>query len=186
MRTIVFTLMLLLALTACGGKEDVSTDPNGEAAASETTADEAGEESSEAAAGEEAPAEETASIAPDIILEPIGEIHLFDGTVLELTTFEKIGKYYIYIAGKLNGRSSTVLSLTRLDDLQNFAGIGFKDQHNFTIVTKAEKELHFEGSRVYIGSDSPDTYTFFTTDPDTFQMEKVDVKKKDVKLIVIK
>jgi hypothetical protein len=127
----------------------------------------------------------TSVISDDLRLEPLGSITLRDGTVYEIMDFVKLGKYYIYISGKLNGRSSTVVSLTRLSDLQDWAAINFKDQYTFTLVDKRKKELFFAESRVYLGTDSPTTYTFVTVNPSNFQAETVVVNKKDVKSIVI-
>lgn len=182
MRTIFLTLMLLLTLTACGGKEDVPTDPAGETAATE-------EAVAEPAAEEAAPvsdaAEETSLVDADILADPLGEVHMVDGTVLELTKLKRIGKYYMYIVGKLNGRSSTVISFTRLDDIRYWKGMSFTDPYNFVIVTGRDKELRFEDSRIYIGSDSHDTFTFYTLDASGYDIELKTVNKKDVKLIAI-
>lgn len=127
----------------------------------------------------------TSVISDDLRLEPLGSMTLRDGTVYEIMDFVKLGKYYIYISGKLNGRSSTVVSLTRLSDLQDWAAINFKDQYTFTLVDKRKKELFFAESRVYLGTDSPATYTFITVNPSNFQAETVVVNKKDVKSIII-
>jgi len=177
--------MLLLTLTACAGKDDAPID---DAAAENPASEDA--VPAETAPAEQAQTDETAAKKKSIAEEeaqigPIGNIRLADGSALELTKFEKIGKYYIYISGKLNGRSSTVVSFTRLSDLKHFASIRFKDQHTFTIITKGEKELHFADSRVYIGSDSPTTYTFHTTRPDSYKTELIEVNKADVKEIII-
>jgi hypothetical protein len=127
----------------------------------------------------------TSVISDNLRLEPLGAVTLRNGTVYEIMDFKKLGKYFIYIAGKLNGRSSTIISLTRLSDLQNWSTIAFKDPYNFTIVDKKKKELFFAESRLYLGTDSPATYTFISVNPNNFQPEVIEVNKKDVKSIVI-
>ncbi|QJB55970.1 hypothetical protein [Pseudodesulfovibrio sp. zrk46] len=176
MRTILFILMLLVTLTACGGKEDVSTDPAGETANAEQTAN--------AEEGEAAPATEEKSVMDYLPPDPIGEVHMSDGRVLELSGVKPIGgHYYLYITGKLNGRSSTVLSFTRTEDLQYWKGISFNGPHSFVILTNQDKQLVFEDARIYIGSDSPDTFTFTTLDSTGFGTEAITVNKSDVKVI---
>ncbi|MGL1863382.1 MAG: hypothetical protein OCC46_12730 [Pseudodesulfovibrio sp.] len=187
MRTIFFTLILMLTLVGCGGKNDAPIDSNATDVAAESSEEAATAQDEEISSAAEVVAlNDAVGIDVDTIIEPVGEVHLFDGTIIELTMFEKIGKYYIYISGKLNGRSSTVISLTRLDDLKRWAGIQFKDKNTFSILTKGEKELAFEDSRIYLGSASHTTFTFHTADPDTYELSKVEVKKEDVKVILIK
>ncbi|QGY39459.1 hypothetical protein GM415_04760 [Pseudodesulfovibrio cashew] len=173
MRTVFSLLLILLLLAACAGKEDVPADPAAENATAES--------------GEAAPdsAADANAIVENITIGPVGDLQLADGNAMEITKLNKIGKYYIYISGKLNGRSSTVVSLTRLDDLQHWKKIIFQDQHTFTIVNSEDRELHFSDSRVYLGSDSADTYSFITTPAGSFQEEPATVKKKDVKVINI-
>ncbi|ADU64288.1 MAG: hypothetical protein KUA35_01395 [Pseudodesulfovibrio sp.] len=127
----------------------------------------------------------TSVISDNLRLEPLGSVTLNNGTVHNIMDFQKLGKYFIYIAGKLNGRSSTIISLTRLTDLQNWSSIAFKDPHTFTIVDKKKKELFFAESRLYLGTDSPATYTFISMNPNNFQPEVIEVNKRDVKSIVI-
>jgi hypothetical protein len=119
-------------------------------------------------------------------LEPIGTLTMRDGTAYEISELQKIGKYLIYISGKLNGRSSTVISLTRLSDLQHWTSIVFKDPYTFSIMNRNKKELFFSSSRLYLGSDSPTTFTFTSVNPTNYQPETVVVNKKDVKSITIK
>ncbi|BCS89061.1 hypothetical protein [Pseudodesulfovibrio sediminis] len=179
MRTIyiVLTLTLILTLAACGGKE--VEEPMAETAA---------------VAEPTAPAEEAAVPAPDngstnpisdiVPAGPAGSVQLKDGTILELTKFNKIGKYYIYISGNLNGRSSTVISLTRFQDVARWKTIMFKGKENFLILSKQGKELAFLNSYLYIGNDSGDTYSFYTTTRD-LKVKLVEVKKDDVASINI-
>lgn len=127
----------------------------------------------------------TSVISENLRLEPLGSLTLRNGTVYEIMDFKKLHNYFIYIAGKLNGRSSTIISLTRLSDLQEWSSISFKDPHTFTIMDKKKKELFFAESRLYLGTDSPTTFTFITVNPNSFQPEVVEVNKKDVKSIVI-
>lgn len=180
MRTLIFILMLALSLTACAGKNDTPEGGEGSVAVPES------EEVATQAEGDPAATDEESSIfTEEMLVDPVGDVRLADGTVLELTKFEKLGKYYIYISGKLNGRSSTVISFTRLDDLKHWKAIIFKDQHTFTVITRTGKELNFADSYIYIGSDSHETYTFYSTPSDGYQPEEVTVNKKDVRSINI-
>lgn len=189
MRTIFLTILLLLTLTACAGKEDAPIDgttadtPAAEEAATEDTP--ADDQPAAEAPAAEAPAEDenVSVIDENLLIGPVGDIRMANGSVLELTSLDKIGKYYIYISGKLNGRSSTVISFTRLDDLARWKSITFQDPHNFTITTRGDQQLNFMDSRVYIGSDSHETYTFQTTPESSYQAEQITVKKQDVKVI---
>lgn len=177
MRTILLTLMLLLTLAACAGKEDVPVD----GAATEDA-------QSEEAAAEAAPADEDKPVAgvakEEVAAGPVGNIQLKDGSVIEIAEFKKLGKYYLYISGKLNGRSSTVISFTRLRDVQRWAMFEFKDPYNFIISTKQGKALRFLDSRIYIGSKSHETYSFYITNA-LFEKELLKVKKADVVSISI-
>lgn len=182
MRTILLTLMLVLTLTACGGKEDVPVeDPNAQAATEEAVAQADAEEAKEAAPQDELGIEGIAK--EDLPEGPLGAIQLKDGTVLEIVGLKKLGKYYLYISGKLNGRSSTVISLTRYRDLRPLGRFSFKDPNNFIIGTKAGQELRFIDSRIYIGSDSHDTFSFYVSDGHDKKL--IEVKKADVGIIVL-
>jgi hypothetical protein len=132
------------------------------------------------------PSGDVSVINDDLRLEPIGTVIMRDGTAYEIAELIKLDKYFIYIVGKLNGRSSTVISLTRLSDLQLWDSIQFKDPRTFTIVSKNKKELFFADSRLYLGSDSATTYSFISTNPNNFQPVTVEVQKKNVKAITIK
>lgn len=125
-------------------------------------------------------------VAPDEALAgPFGEIHMTDGRGMEISKLKRFGKYYIYISGKLNGRASTVISLTRLSDIRHWAAIVFKDENTFTIHTKNKKELNFQDGHVYLGSDSPTDYTFVGISASSYAQEEMSVKKPTVKAIVI-
>lgn len=183
MRTILMTLMLVLTLTACGGKEDVPVeDPNAQASTEETTTEtEVVEEVEEADTQSDLGIE--GIVKEELPDGPLGAIQLKDGTVIEIVGLKKLGKYYLYISGKLNGRSSTVVSLTRYRDLRRWGRFSFKDPNNFLIDTKAGQQLRFIDSRIYIGSDSHETFSFYTTDG--FDKELIEVKKADVQTIVL-
>jgi len=124
-------------------------------------------------------------IRDDLRLEPLGTMTLRDGTVLEIMDFVKLGKFYIYLSGKLNSRSSTVVSFTRLSDLQMWASISFSDQHTLTVVDRSRKEMLFTDARLYLGTDSPNTYTFTTLNRNNYQPETAVVFKRDVASITI-
>lgn len=175
MRTTLFLLILLLAIAGCAGK-GAGTNPDA------ANATDAAEASSPAEGVGEA---EDTSIIDSVQLEPVGEMQLADGRVLEITDTIKIDKYYIYISGKLNGRSSTVMSLTRLDDLQRWKSIVFQDPHTFTIITRDDTQLRFTDARVFMGADSHDEYAFISTRLGSFQTEQATVLKRDVKAITI-
>lgn len=158
MRTILLTLMFLLTFTAPAfAQEEPITEEN-------QATDEITEEAEYAG--------------------PVGNIRLKDGSAIEITELEKLGKYYIYISGKLNGRASTVISLTRLKDLKRWASFTFKDPYNFIITTKSGKDLRFLDSRIYIGSDSHETFSFYTTTND-YQKKLIEINKADVTSINI-
>lgn len=140
-----------------------------------------------AVAQDAAPEKKAAGVAVESApVGPFGEMRLADGTVVEILELQKFGSYYLYISGKLNGRSSTVISLTRLNDIRRWAGLAFKDQNTFTIITKQKKELHFTDAHLYLGSNSPTDYTFQTIDPDTYEKGVRAVKKTEVQGIRFK
>ncbi len=163
MRTILLTLMLLFAFAACAQAQD---DPAQEAAAEGGPAE-----------GNEAKDEE--------LVGPVGNIRLKDGSAIEITKLKKIGKYFIYISGKLNGKTSTIISFTRMRDIKRWESITFKDQYNFIISTKEGKKHRFLNSFVFLGSDSHDTYSFYGTNENSLETKLIEVKKSDVALIVI-
>jgi hypothetical protein len=169
---------MTLTLVACGTKDDTMEQPVPDSAP-------ATQEASAPAQGPDgAPA--STNTLNDVVPEgPVGTLQLTDGTTVELTELIKLGNYYLYISGKLNGRSSTVVSLTRFRDLQRWEAFIFKDKNTFTITTKQGKELVFMDARLYLGSGSSDTYSFYTIN-DRFDKVQIDVKKSDVATITLK
>lgn len=116
---------------------------------------------------------------------PIGTVVFRDGSTLELASLNKMDEFYIHITGKLNGRASTLIQLTRVDDLRAWKGITFEDQRTFTIVTRANKEFRFTDGNMYIGNGSDASYTFMTSTPGSLAQEEISVPKSEVKLINI-
>ena len=196
MRTLATILLFLVLAAPTALASGSSPDEPPEAMreeATETSEEKAPETESETAEAAPEAAAETAEEAPKpgVLPEeehvgPFGELQLADGSRMEVLNLKRFGKYYIYISGKLNGRSAMVVSLTRLNDIRRWTGIAFKDQNTFTVVTKGEKELHFTEGHVYLGSDSTTDYTFFSTDPNSYMEKEMSVKKTDVKLLLIK
>ena len=193
MRTLVLTLLFLVLVVpsalASGSSPDEPPQVVQEAdteAAQEAAPEAAAEAAPEAT--EEAPADASKPQAAlqDEPTGPVGEIHLHDGSVIEVMGLKRFGKYYIYVSGKLNGRSAMVISLTRLSDLRQWTGLAFKDQNTFTLVTKSKKELNFTDGHVYLGTDSTTDYTFIATNANSYMTEETSVKKSDVKLFLIK
>lgn len=171
MRTIFLTLILLLAFTAPVMAQD-------EEAPASTDEIQTLENSTTETVPE-------AVVDPDFMVGPFGSMELTDGTVVEITELERLSKYYIYITGKLNGRASTVISLTRLSDLRHWKQIHFQNPKTFTIVNRQDKELFFTDCRIYLGSSSHDSFTFITTNPANYKEEPITIKKSDVKTINI-
>ena len=179
-------LLLTLSLTGCAAKEDAipDADATDASAAAETTPPEAAAET----------AAETADVAeePEPIVDreerifgPVVNLHLDNGDVIEATDLRRLGSYYIYLVGKFNGRSSTVVSYTRLADLRKWAAIVFTGPKTLTVVTRDEKELQFTDADVYLGSDSNETFTIYALNPMTIENEPRDVEKSRVKAIEI-
>lgn len=195
MRTALSVLMLLLMLTACGTKDEAVKAPIDDEALTEEQLAEGGNiensvPSPRAQAEIDKEAEEAAKkkspypVLKDIVPPgPLAAVRLRDGTMYEIIKFEKLGKYYIYISGKLNGRAATVMSLTRFQDLQHWTEISFQDRYNFIISTSSGKNLRFLNSRVYLGTDSHDTFSFYVADG--IKDMRVEVKKDDVASIFI-
>ncbi|NDV19937.1 hypothetical protein GO013_10940 [Pseudodesulfovibrio sp. JC047] len=172
MRTIFIALMLALTLAACGTKDETPESP--------VTPPDA------AATQDQSPtqAADPTAVADPIPEGPVGTMQLADGSTLVITELVKLDKFYLYLSGKLNGRSSTIVSFTRFSDLRGFNAFVFKDQNNFIITTKRGKELVFTDAHVYIGNDSPDTYSFYIMD-ENLDKKLVTVPKKDVATIKI-
>lgn len=175
MRTILLAMLIALTLVACGTKNDAPEQPAPEAAAVQEAASPA-----EAAQGPT-----STNGIKDVIPEgPVGTVRLTDGSTVELTKLIKLGNYHLYITGKLNGRSSTVVSLTRFSDVQRWESFVFQDPNNFTITTKTGKEMVFSEAQLYLGSGSSETYTFMTID-DRFNSVQTEIRKRDVAVIKI-
>jgi hypothetical protein len=176
MRTLLpaLTLALLLALSlaACSAKDETAQQPIADAdAAAEATAPEA-----EAA---KTPTS-THSIQEEIPNGPVGQVQLKDGTTLKIEALQKLGDdYWIYVSGKLNGRSSTVVSLTRFRDLMSWPSIVFKDPHTFTITNRRGKEWVFEDANLYLGDGEAANYSFYVLD-DRYNKVLTQVPKGDV------
>lgn len=194
--TVVSILFLLTVLAACGSKDEAVQDPTAHEQSAESPPKEEISNIENGVPSERAEAEiekqiEEAAETPSPYVElkdivpsgPLAAVRLRDGTQYEIIQFEKLGKYYLYITGKLNGRSSTVICLTRFQDLQKWDSITFQDQYNFTIATRNEKSLRFLNSRMYMGSSSHDTFTFYV--PNGMDNQRIEVKKRDVEAIMI-
>jgi len=203
MRTLISTLLLLALFSVAALAQDASPAPDAATDDAAQTQESVPDDPNAMLPGEapappqeaaEAPAPEanaaeanaTDAKAEEVPSGPIGEMHLADGSIIEILALQKIGKFYLYLSGKLEGRTTTVLSPTRLADIRNWAGIAFQDQYTLTVVTKGEKQMQFTDAHLYLGSDDPVSYSFITTDPDTFEEVVRTVRKADVKTIAIK
>jgi len=138
-----------------------------------------------------APAEGAPEAAPAEAVQPedsgpVGELHTSDGNIYEILALPRFGKFYLYLSGKLNGRTSTIISPTRMSDVKRWAGISFDGNNTITIITTAKKELQFTDAHLYIGSISADTFSFLITDPVNYDKVVKTVNKTDVKVIVFK
>lgn len=177
MRNILLVLTLVLTLAACSAKDEAVQQPVPDATPTE--------------AAEPAPAEANGGPAStlaikDVIPEgPVGTVQLTNGSTMELTELIKLGNYYVYISGKLNGRSSTVVSLTRFRDLQKWGSIVFKDPRTFVITTKKGKEWSFEDAALYLGTDKPDVYAFQTLNT-RYDKITAEIPKNEVAVITFK
>ena len=173
MRTLFIALLIALTLAACSAKDTTTEEPVAETAAvAETTPP------AEAAQGPTSTLTIT-DVVPD---GPVGTVQLTNGSTVELTRLIKLGNYYLYITGKLNGRSSTVISLTRFSDIQRWESFVFKDPNTFTITTKTGKELAFTDARLYLGNGESKTYTFMTID-DRYNTVETTIPKAEVAII---
>ncbi len=176
MRTIFLTLAFLIAIAVPCLAEDT---PEEAVSVAESVETETVEIQTPDGTVEETETEVVEEIVtdPDFMVGPFGSLMLMDGTTYEIAELEKISKYYVYITGKLNGRSSTVISLTRLKDLRHWNQIGFHDPSNFKIFTNEGKELIFTDARIYFGSPSSDSFTFIINNPMSYQEEPMEFKK---------
>ena len=181
MRTIIIALLLATTLFGCGFFDDSVEEPTTPAVAGET-----GEEAAPAAGTQpEGPVTSTNEVA-DIVPEgPVGTVQMANGSTIEILGLAKLGKYYLYISGELNGRTSTVISYTRFQDVTKWDAFIFKDANNFIITTKEGKELIFMNARFFLGSDSYDTYSFYAFN-DNYERVLVEVKKSEVATIKFK
>ena len=180
MRTIMIALLLALALTGCGFTDDSPEEPTAPAVAGE-----AGDEAQTPEAAEaqpDGPARSTNEVKDIVPTGPLATVQMANGSTLELVGMIKLGGYYLYIDGDLNGRTSTVISYTRYQDVAKWEAFIFKDANNFIITTKEGKELIFMNARLFLGSDSNDTYSFYAYN-DNYETVPVTVKKSDVATI---
>ena len=182
MRTIFIALLLATTLFGCGFFDDSVEEPTAPAMVGET-----GEEAPAPVAGTkpDGPAASTNEVT-DIVPEgPVATVQMANGSTIEVLSLAKLGKYYLYISGELNGRTSTVISYTRFQDVAKWDAFIFKDANNFIITTKEGKELVFMNARFFLGSDSYETYSFYAFN-ENYEKVLVEVKKSDVATIKFK
>lgn len=177
MRTIFITLLLALTLTACGFFDDSVEEPmtaqNPEATQEEVASEDMAQPEIVASTNE------VKDIPPEGL---VGTLQLANGSTLEIVDLAKLGNYYVYVTGELNGRSSTVISFTRFQDMQQWEAIIFKDANNFIITTKDGKEFVFMNARLFIGSDSNQKFGFYTFN-DNYEKVFIEVDKAEVATI---
>lgn len=185
MRTLISTL---LALVLCTAVLVQAAPPEPPAAPAPPAGDAAAPSQAPAPDQAGAPAQAAADQIPNEAADngPIGELHLTNGTTYEIMALPRFGKFYLYLSGKLNGRTSTVISPTRMRDVRRWAGIAFTNQNDFVVVTMAKKQLHFTDAHLYLGSDDPTSYSIRVTDPETYEEKVLTVKKSDVKVLKFK
>lgn len=172
MRTVSVLLLFLVLLAGCAGKSDQSMNAGEHAANGETMTGEPAEGVTESTlAGHET------------LFTPVGSLFLHDGSTVEITDFERMGKYLIYINGELNGRTPTIISITRQDDLWNWKVLIFEEDGSLVIRTRANKELRFTNANVYLGTAEHDEYSFFRRNSMNLELEEVSVDKSRVKAI---
>lgn len=184
MRKILLVVMFVALLAGCSYFDDSVEEPmDSQPVAEESAAaEDATEPAEEAAPAPEQEEEATPKLKDTLPEGPMGVMQLKDGTRVEITELIKIKGYYMYVSGKLNGRSSTVVSFTRFRDLHNWGAITFKDQNTFNVTTKRGKELAFTNGRLYLGTDNPEHYAFITTNYN-LDTVRIEVKKSEVALI---
>ncbi|WP_338668844.1 hypothetical protein [Pseudodesulfovibrio methanolicus] len=171
-RLLALTLALLLAasLAACSAKDEAVQQPVPDQAAA----------TQEAPAADATTSASTHTIKEEIPDGPVGKVLLKDGTTLKIEALKKLGgDYWIYVSGKLNGRSSTVVSLTRFRDLMNWKSISFKDPHTFTITNAHGKEWVFQDANLYLGDGKSGNYAFYVLD-DRLDKVLTEVPKNEV------
>ncbi|MBG0791637.1 MAG: hypothetical protein H0S80_14190 [Desulfovibrionaceae bacterium] len=186
MRTTLIALLLALALTGCGFADDSPEEPTTPAVAGEADGAPADAATQEADGSEEEGAAASTNEVMDIVPDgPLATVQLANGSTLEILGLEKLGKYYLYLHGDLNGRSSTIISYTRFQDMARWDAIIFKDENNFIVTTKQGKEMIFMNARLFLGSDSNDTYAFYSFNDD-YEKVLVEVQKSAVASIKFK
>lgn len=156
MRIIAILSLLLLLVTGCGSK---NTDT--------------------AEAPEATPAAVEAEIMQEA--EPVGTVVFIDGSTLELTSFKQDDPIYLYITGKMNGRTSTLIQMTRVDDIRAWKGITLESPDTFSIVTRNNKEFRFTDATLTIGGEG-DVITFMNKEAGA-ELKEVSVPKANIKLI---
>ncbi|WP_319582705.1 hypothetical protein [uncultured Pseudodesulfovibrio sp.] len=181
MRTILLSLTLALLLTmslaACSAKDETAQQPVPDEPAAAAEAATPAEPVAEKADSSPASTHSIQEVIPE---GPVGRVQLKDGSTIKIEALQKLGNdYWIYVSGKLNGRSSTVVSLTRFNDLMNWPSIAFKDPHTFTITNRNGKEWVFEDANLYLGDGKADSYTFWVLD-DRYDKNLTEVPKSDV------
>ena len=182
MRNLLLALMLVLTLVACSAKDEGVQQPVPDAPQADVA---------DTAPAEAPPAEasngpvSTHAIKDEVPAGPVGTVQLTNGNTMELTELIKLGDYYLYISGKLNGRSSTVVSLTRFRDLQKWSSIVFKDPSTFVITNKKGKEWSFEDASLYLGTDKPGMYAIKTLNT-RYDVITAELPKDEVAIITFK
>jgi uncharacterized lipoprotein len=172
--SLTLALLLAMSLAACSAKDETAQKPVPDEAAAQSAA-------SEPATSEPAGTpSSTHTIQEEIPDGPIGQVQLRDGTTIKIEALQKLGDdYWIYVSGKLNGRSSTVVSLTRFNDLMNWPSIVFRDPHSFTITNRNGREWTFEDANLYLGEGKAGTYAFYVLN-DRYDKVLTEVPKSDV------
>lgn len=156
MRIIAILSLLLLLVTGCGSKNTETAE-----------------------APEAAPAAVEAEVAQEA--DPVGTVVFTDGSTLEFTEFKQDDPVYLHISGKLNGRTSTLIQMTRVDDIRTWKGITFESPDTFSVVYRNNKEFRFTDATLTIGGEG-DTISFMNKEPGE-DLKEVSVPKGNIKLI---
>jgi len=172
MRAVSVVLMLLVLIAGCAGKSDQPINTDDQAAAGETVTG----ETTDAAV-------ESTATSYETLFTPVGNLYLQDGSTVEITDIKRLGNFLIYINGELNGRTPTVMSITRQDDLWNWKVLIFEEDGSLIIRTRANKQLRFTDAHVYLGSADHQEYTFLRRNSINLELEEVSVDKSKVKAI---